>query len=141
MVSAPAFTSQVEWRNDIALVALSGELDLATAPLLEGCLAPVEADGPVSIMVDLGDLIFIDSTGLGVLLRARGRAETNGRQLLVVGASPAARRLFELTGTQFLIDQQAVGVLHQFARNRPGRGPKHDSDRGPRVRSEDRSSI
>ena len=128
---APAFTSQVEWRNDIALVALSGELDMATAPLLEGCLAPVEADGPASIMVDLRDLMFIDSTGLGVLLRARGRAEANGHRLLVVGASPTARRLFELTGTQFLIDQQAVGVIHRFARNRPGQDLMLDSDGGP----------
>jgi anti-sigma B factor antagonist len=129
--SAPAFASQIEWRNDIALVALSGELDLATAPLLEGCLGPLEADGPASIMVDIRDLMFIDSTGLGVLLRARGRAEANGHQLLVVGASPAARRLFELTGTGFLIDQRAVGVIHRFARNRPGPDPGLDSDGAP----------
>lgn len=131
MGSAPAFTSQVEWRDSVALVALSGDLDLATAPLLEGCLGPVEADGPASIMVDLRDLMFIDSTGLGVLLRARARAEMNGHQLLVVGASPAARRLFELTGTQFLVDQEAVGVIHRFARNRPGRELMLDSDGGP----------
>lgn len=131
MGSAPAFTSKVEWRDSVALVALSGDLDLATAPLLGGCLGPVEADGPASIMVDLRDLMFIDSTGLGVLLRARGRAEMNGHRLLVIGASPAAKRLFELTGTQFLIDQQAVDVLYGFARNRPGRDPRFDSDGGP----------
>jgi anti-sigma B factor antagonist len=130
--SIPSFASQVEWRDGVALVALSGELDLATAPLLESCLAPVEADGPASIVVDLRDLMFIDSSALHVLLRARGRAETNGHQLLVVGASPAARRLFELTDTQFLIDQEAVGVLHQFARNRLGRpGVNLESERGP----------
>ena len=131
MGSAPAFSSQIEWRDTVALVALSGELDLATAPLLEECLAPVEADGPTSLVVDLRDLMFMDSTALHVLLRARGRAETNGHQLLVVGANPAARRLFELTDTQFLIDQQAVGVLHRFARNRPGRALNLESERGP----------
>ena len=131
MRSTPGFTSEIELRNDIARVALSGDLDVGTAPLLEEWLAPLEADGAAVIMLDLRDLMFIDSAGLGVLLQARRRAEANGHQLLVVGSSPRARRLFELTGTQFLIDEQAVGVLHRFAGNHRKHDRKPDSDGGP----------
>lgn len=132
MVSEPAFTAQIESRNGVARVALRGELDTATAPLLEESLAPLESNGFTSIMLDLRDLKFLGSSGLRVLLAASERAETNGHRLLLVGATPGARRLFELTGTQFLIDEQAVGVLHRFAGNRRERNRHPGSDRDPR---------
>lgn len=132
MASEPAFTAQIESRNGVARVALRGELDTATAPLLEESLAPLESNGFTSIMLDLRDLKFLDSSGLRVLLAASERAETNGHRLLLVGATPGARRLFELTGTQFLIDGQAVGVLHRFAGNRRERNRHPGSDRDPR---------
>lgn len=131
MGSDLGFTSQIEMRTDVARVALSGELDMATAPLLEEWLAPLEADGAAVIMLDLRDVMFIDSSGLGVLLQASRRAQTNGHRFLVVGSSPAARHLFELTGTQFLTDDRAAGVLHRFAGNHRKQDLKPDSDRGP----------
>lgn len=129
MASEPAFTAQIELRNAVARVALRGELDRATAPLLEESLAPLESNGFTSIMIDLRDLKFIDSSGLRALLAASQRAETNGHRLLLVGATPGARRLFELTGTQFLIDGQATGVIHRFAGSRRDRNRHPGSDR------------
>lgn len=132
MASEPAFTAQIESRHGVALVALRGELVTATAPLLEESLVPLESNGFTSIMLDLRDLKYLDSSGLRVLLAASERAETNGHRLLLVGATPGARRLFELTGTQFLIDGQAVGVLHRFAGSRRERNRHPGSDRDPR---------
>jgi anti-sigma B factor antagonist len=78
----------------------------ATAPILSDNLAPFEGNGVSTIILDLQDLTFIDSTGMHVFLEARRRAMSNGHRLLLSGAGPAARRLFELTGTQFLLDER-----------------------------------
>lgn len=115
MGSEPQFTAQINSRNGVASIALRGELDIATVPDLESHLAPFEGNGVSAIMLDLRELTFIDSTGLHALLRARDRAKTDGHRLILVGARPSARRLFELTGTEFLLDDQdAVGVLNRF---------------------------
>jgi anti-sigma B factor antagonist len=115
MGSEQQFTAQVNSRNGVASIALRGELDLATVSDFEGYLAPVENDGVSAIMLDLRELTFIDSVALHSLIRARERATTNGKRLILVGARPSARRLFELTCTEYLLDDQdAVGVLSRF---------------------------
>jgi anti-sigma B factor antagonist len=114
MGSEQQFTARVNSRNGVASIALFGELDLATIPELEGHLAPFESNGVSAIMLDLRELTFIDSVALQSLVRARKRAETNGQRLILVGARPTARRLLELTGTEYLLDdRQAVGALNR----------------------------
>jgi anti-anti-sigma factor len=71
-------------------------------------LAPFEGNDVSTIVLDLQDLTFIDSSGLLAVLEARRRAMSNGHRLLLSGASPVARRLIELTGTQSLLDEQGV---------------------------------
>jgi anti-anti-sigma factor len=115
MGSEQQFTAQVNSRNGVASIALRGELDLATVQDLEGHLAPFESDGVSAIMLDLRELTFIDSVALHSLVRARERATRNGQQLILVGARPPARRLFELTSTEYMLDDpDAVGVLSRF---------------------------
>jgi anti-anti-sigma factor len=115
MGSEPQFTAQINSRDGVASIALRGELDMATVPDLEGHLAPFEADGVSAIMLDLREVTFIDSTALLSLVRARDRAKANGHRLILIGARPSARRLVELTGTEFILDDQdAVGVLNRF---------------------------
>jgi anti-sigma B factor antagonist len=115
MGSEQQFNAQVNSRNGVASIALRGELDLATVSDFEGYLAPVESDGVSAIMLDLRELTFIDSVALHSLIRARERATMNGKRLILVGARPSARRLFELTRTEYLLDDQdAAGVLNRF---------------------------
>lgn len=115
MGPGPSFTTRIESRNGVARVSLVGDLDVATVPVLEAELARVEGDGVGGVMLDLRDLAFIDSSGLQAVLLARSRAEGNGHRLILIGARATARRLFELTGTEFLLDEQeAVSLLDQF---------------------------
>lgn len=115
MGSEQQFTAQINSRNGVASIALRGELDMATVPDLEGHLAPFESNGVSAIMLDMRELTFIDSVALQSLVRARERAETNGQRLILVGARPSARRLIEITCTEYLLDDQdAAGVLSQF---------------------------
>jgi anti-sigma B factor antagonist len=114
---APQLTARIESRNGVARIALEGDLDMATVPVLTDHLGRFEADGVAGIMLDLRELTFVDCSGLRVFLAARARSNANGHRFILVGATPGARRLFELTGTQFLLDEQdAVSLLDRFTR-------------------------
>lgn len=115
MGSEPQFSVQVHSRNGVASIAPRGDLDMATVPDLEGHLAPFESDGVSAIVLDMRALTFMDTKALHSLVRARERAKTNGQRLILVGARPSARRLFELTCTEYLLDDQGTaGVLNRF---------------------------
>ena len=104
----PPFGTRVEVHDGVAVMALSGELDMAAVPILRENLAPFEGNGVSTIVLDLQELTFIDSSGLLAFLEARRRAMSNGHRLLLSGPSPVARRLIEVTGTQSLLDEQGV---------------------------------
>jgi anti-anti-sigma factor len=78
-------------------LVLVGELDLATAPELEVRAARVAAaEDP--LVLDLRELLFIDSTGLRAILKARELCVASGCEFFLVPGPPAVQRLFELTG-------------------------------------------
>jgi anti-sigma B factor antagonist len=79
-------------------VAVSGEVDLYTAPELERTLAAHLADGATQIVVDLSDATFVDSTALHVLLGAARRLDRGEGGLIVVVPDPKIRKVFEITG-------------------------------------------
>jgi anti-sigma B factor antagonist len=103
---APQFSARIESSEGVGRIALIGELDLATVPFLEETLARLGADGALSITLDLRDLTFLDCSAIRAFLDARDRATAGGHLLILAGASPRARRLFELTHTEFLLDDQ-----------------------------------
>jgi stage II sporulation protein AA (anti-sigma F factor antagonist) len=83
----------------VTIVALDGELDLASAPELERELLRAEAEGARRIVIDLANLGFMDSTGLQSLLRARERARSNAYELKLRRGPHQVQRVFELTKT------------------------------------------
>ncbi|WP_067489768.1 STAS domain-containing protein [Actinomadura hibisca] len=67
------------------VVAVTGELDIATAPALEEALSvPALPDGRTHVAVDAADLRFCDSTGLNVLVRAWKRLRERQGRLIVL---------------------------------------------------------
>jgi anti-anti-sigma factor len=91
----------------LTTMVLEGELDIATAPVLEGALTEVEGGGAGTLLLDLRGLRFIDSTGLRALLSARRRAQTAGRRLRLANLQPPVARVFEVTGAGRLFDTEA----------------------------------
>lgn len=83
----------------IALVALTGEHDLNTAPEL-GRALDEGVKGAQGVVVDLSRATFVDSTILGVILEGRRRALAAGRGFAVAndGTAPAVTRVLEITG-------------------------------------------
>jgi anti-sigma B factor antagonist len=82
------------------VVALRGELDVATVGRLRATLAPVVDDDAVRLVViDLVEVTFIDSTGLMTLLNALRRLVRRGARLVLACSNPTVLRLFEATRT------------------------------------------
>jgi anti-sigma B factor antagonist len=81
------------------VLALRGELDVGTVAKLAQPLREAIADGKTAVVVDLGELTFIDSTGLMVLLNGLRRLIREGGRLALVCTNPTVLRLFEITGT------------------------------------------
>ena len=80
------------------VVAVTGEIDLFTAPeFKQRVSAPIDA-GRTHVVVDLTETTFIDSTGLGVLIRGVERLNTEGGRLAVVCVDPNIVKVFEVTG-------------------------------------------
>lgn len=90
---------QVEVRGDPdrTVLRLLGELDLASAPLLQTEIERVETQDAPLIVLDLDDLEFIDSTGLRIILAAHERAQERGRMLALTRGSQQVKRLFSIT--------------------------------------------
>ncbi|HWM01883.1 MAG TPA: STAS domain-containing protein [Actinophytocola sp.] len=80
---------------DLVVVVATGEIDLVTAPLLSRELAA--ASSPV-VVLDLAEVTFLAAAGLTVLLSAKQRASAAGSRFGLVGATPAVRRVLEVTG-------------------------------------------
>lgn len=79
------------------VVSLSGELDLAEAPVLRKALDRLVRAGTPLIAIDATELTFLDSTGIGVLVASHNQQESFGRLLVVANLSEAAGRPVRLT--------------------------------------------
>jgi anti-sigma B factor antagonist len=80
-----------------AVVAIAGEVDLATAPEMGAALDDA-LDVADDVVLDLSNTTFMDSSGIHTLFSGRNRAEALGRRLTIVCPPGAVRRLFDITG-------------------------------------------
>ena len=79
-------------------VLASGELDIASLPKLRACFADLATEGAVHVVLDLGNLSFIDSVGLGLLVRECTRVTAAGGTFAVRNVRPRTMQIFEMTG-------------------------------------------
>jgi anti-anti-sigma factor len=99
----------------VRVVALRGELDVATVPAFRDVLNPVADDESVDVIcVDLVEVTFIDSTGLMTLLNALRRVVRRDARLVIACSNPTVLRLFEATRTDATFEivptrEQALG--------------------------------
>jgi anti-sigma B factor antagonist len=91
---------QIEERSaqGATVVAVTGEIDVATAPQLQETLHALIAQGHPSLVIDLLAVTFLDSTALGVLVGALKRCRDQGGDLQLVVADARIMKIFEITG-------------------------------------------
>lgn len=81
-----------------AVCALAGDLDMETLAPAKDAIDELVAAGVQSLVVDLGQVAFCDSSGLNLLLQARMSAEAHGARFHLAACAPSVRRILELTG-------------------------------------------
>jgi anti-sigma B factor antagonist len=104
MATVPQFRATVaEIGEDIALVSVSGELDLYVERELRDALAAAEKLGSHTVVVDLSGVSFMDSTACGILVGEATRLRRSGSGLVIVSNKNRASRVLEVAGIDRVI--------------------------------------
>jgi anti-sigma B factor antagonist len=114
----------------LTVVAASGEVDAYTGPeLLEALTASLqESDGPTWLLVDLTDVQYLDSIGLGILVQAAKEAAEGGGALAVACTTPVVLKVFDISGTRQMLgvhESVEEATAHLTARKEGGRSEEH----------------
>jgi stage II sporulation protein AA (anti-sigma F factor antagonist) len=89
--------------SEQAVMCVGGELDVATAMLLQHHLATQLGQGRRHLVIDLAEVPFMDSSGLNIILRAMNETRATGGSLRLAAPAPPVRRVLELTGVTLTI--------------------------------------
>lgn len=89
-------------------MVVRGELDLSTAPELEGPLEQAVGAGDTAVLIDLSECEFIDSTGIAMIVRAWQRLDGDGdgdggNRVVICSDNDQVRRVLEVTGLELSI--------------------------------------
>jgi anti-anti-sigma factor len=97
----PPLTVETTQQGETAVIALSGELDMAGADALQQELALVEAG---ALVVDLRGLDFMDSSGLRAIAVSAQRAQEAGRRFALIPGAAQVMRVFDITRMRERLD-------------------------------------
>jgi anti-sigma B factor antagonist len=99
-VGGEQFAITQDQRGSLPLLRVRGEVDIYTAPRLkEAVIAALHPDVP-SLIIDLSEVGFLDSTGLQVLMSAKRRTAERGGEVYILGARDHVQRVFYLLGLE-----------------------------------------
>jgi anti-sigma B factor antagonist len=94
----------VKEKDSVLAVKVNGEIDAYTAPQLREKLFPLSEKEGVKMVVDLSEVNYMDSTGLGVFVGVFKNVRAHNGEFKIVGLSERLQRLFEITGLADIID-------------------------------------
>jgi anti-anti-sigma factor len=104
MSSERLFNVRCARRDGGVVVAAAGEIDMSTSPQLRDALRRPEAQGP-AVVLDLREVTFMDSSGLGVLVGQNRRAREEGfRFAVAIEGATAVQRILELSGLTSVLE-------------------------------------
>jgi len=106
-----SLVSKFETKKEVLLIRLKGELDHHTAEeLRQKATDVIEKNKIHHIILNLEELTFMDSSGLGVILGRYKQIQSQGGEMVVCSISPTVKRLFDLSGLfkiiRFVDDEQ-----------------------------------
>lgn len=84
--------------GDTPVLKVKGEIDVSTAPELRDRLVQINQRGASNVVVDLSEVTFLDSTGLGVLVSGLKRFRSGGGDLRLVVTGKSVSKVLEITG-------------------------------------------
>ena len=95
---------EVTKENDIAIVAVEGEIDVETSPQLRERFDELLAQGEHNFVIDLTGVDFIDSSGLAAFVRLFKRVRIGEGDVKLCGLRPEILKIFELTRLNRVFD-------------------------------------
>jgi anti-sigma B factor antagonist len=98
MTSDAQFEVTASGEPGVPVLGVRGEIDVASAPEFHSSLSDLIGQGSEMVIVDLSEVSFIDSTGLGVLVGAEKEMRASGQELRLVVTRPQITKILELTG-------------------------------------------
>ena len=91
----------MEHAEGYSVISVRGEMDLHTAPKFQHAIErAAEDEGVGAVVVDMGDVAFMDSTALSSLMRSKDTLDQKGISLRLAAPSKAVERIFSVTGFQ-----------------------------------------
>jgi anti-sigma B factor antagonist len=103
MIERPAFDVDVRGVDAGTVIALRGDMDIASVESLDAALDQALATAPARVTVDLRGVGFVDSSGLRFLLRANARARSEGWALEIYRPGETAIKALSVTGVLDLL--------------------------------------
>ncbi|MGI5167070.1 STAS domain-containing protein [Spirillospora sp. CA-253888] len=91
------FSVEHRTEQDLTVVKINGEIDVFTSPRLREMLLDIIDNGGLHLVVDLGEVTFLDSTGLGVLVGVYHRLRARDGSMSFMGVNDRVRRVFHVT--------------------------------------------
>jgi anti-sigma B factor antagonist len=98
-------------REGVYRIVLRGELDVSTAPRFNAVMSDPRIRQCHTLVVDLSELTFMDSTGLSAVLVGEMHACTRGQRFAVVRGPRHVQELFRLTGVDHFLEVVESGAL------------------------------
>ena len=80
-----------------AFVVLSGEMDIVSTASFADAMAELEGSSPDAVVIDIGALTFIDSSGINALVQAARIVEERGGRAVLASPAPHVQRVFDIT--------------------------------------------
>jgi anti-sigma B factor antagonist len=106
---------EVRKAPDFTIVVLSGDIDLHHSPALHSALVEVTTGRPKKLMLDLREVPYMDSSGVGTMVEVFRRVTAYKGKMVLFGLNPRVRSVFEITKldrffTLCETEEQAVGI-------------------------------
>jgi anti-sigma B factor antagonist len=89
---------QLDGKQPVSVVDLNGEIDVYTSPKVKDTISELIDKGHYSLIINLENVRYIDSTGLGVLIGGLKRVREHSGTVHLVCTNPQIRKIFDITG-------------------------------------------
>lgn len=93
----PQAVLDVRFTDGAAVVKLAGEIDMGHSPAVHQALVEVLERRPARLVIDLSDVSYMDSSGVGILVDALRRVRVSGGKLVLVAVAPRVRSVLQIT--------------------------------------------
>ena len=110
LIGSARFTAEVRDEDGRTIVSLAGEIDISTAGTLREVLVLPEVLNAPNVRLDLTDVEFLGSPGIGLLVSACKRIRNSGGSFSVICQQSEARRVLEISGLLEYLNVEDVGL-------------------------------